>query len=90
MAVVIFAPIYVAAVVMWEGWALSWLWLWFFVPLGLPPLSLPHAVGVNIAAGLLTNQYIPRPDRDDWKAVAFPWVAGLMSLVAGWIAAQWL
>jgi hypothetical protein len=39
-----------------NGWALSILWEWFIVPIGLPPVSVPMAVGIAIVVGFLTKQ----------------------------------
>jgi hypothetical protein len=48
----------VAAVVeiLLKGWVLTFLWEWFAVPLGLPPLGVAHAIGLAALVGLLTHQ----------------------------------
>jgi len=38
-----------------NGWALSLLWSWFMVPLGLPPIGIAWAIGISIVIGYLTN-----------------------------------
>lgn len=41
-----------------NGWALSKLWAWFFMPtLGLPALSIPQAIGVACVVTYLTYQH---------------------------------
>ena len=34
------------------GWSLTKLWFWFVAPLGLPPISIPWAIGLMCAAAL--------------------------------------
>lgn len=42
-----------------RGWALSILWGWFMVPLGLPALPLVTAMGVALVVSFMTYQRIP-------------------------------
>lgn len=44
-----------------NGWVLTYLWLWFVTPLGLPSLSIAHAIGISCVISFLTYQYIERP-----------------------------
>ena len=39
------------------GWVMTYLWKWFIVPLGVPPITLFHALGINLMAGYLTFHY---------------------------------
>lgn len=39
-----------------NGWVLSYLWLWFIVPLGVPALQLGHAIGVSCLISFATYQ----------------------------------
>ena len=42
-----------------NGWALSVLWGWFFVPtLRLPELGIVQAIGIAMVVGYLTYQHI--------------------------------
>lgn len=34
----------------WQGVALSYLWDWFIVPLGVVSISIAHAIGISIVA----------------------------------------
>lgn len=36
-----------------EGLVLSMLWIWFMVPLGVPPIGIAHAVGLVALIGLV-------------------------------------
>lgn len=41
---------------------ISWLWLWFLVPLGVPPVGVVHALGITyvvwaILAGVKTQDF---------------------------------
>lgn len=37
------------------GYAVSMLWLWFAVPLGLPAIGIAQAIGINILVASLAN-----------------------------------
>ena len=42
-----------------NGWVLSIIWKWFFVPtLHLPSLSIPQAIGIALVVSFLTKQDI--------------------------------
>jgi hypothetical protein len=48
-----------------NGWALSVLWGWFFVPtLGLPELGIVQAIGIAMVVGYLTYQHIDTQPKD--------------------------
>ena len=74
----------------WEGWAVSILWGWFVVPLGVPSLSVWSAAGLALVAALLTHQWKRPSDDDDadamlaWRItvglILPPWCLGF-----GWI-----
>ena len=42
-----------------RGWVLTYLWGWFLVPLGLPPIGIAHAIGVALLVGMITHQSQP-------------------------------
>jgi hypothetical protein len=37
-----------------NGFMLSYLWEWFVVPLGAPPIGLLHAIGIAVLVSMLT------------------------------------
>jgi hypothetical protein len=45
----------------WKGYLTTWIWLWFMVPLGVPSISIPMAVGLN----LLAQYILPKPTTND-------------------------
>jgi hypothetical protein len=48
-----------------NGWGLSVLWGWFFVPtLGLPQLGVVQAIGIAMVVGYLTYQHIDTQPKD--------------------------
>ena len=48
-----------------NGCVLRILWRWFVIPVtGLPPLTIPMAIGVGLVVGFLTHQPAPRPHED--------------------------
>ena len=82
--------------VMWSGYALSKLWVWFLVPaLGVPALSIPAAIGLALVVSYMTHQ----PTRDDpdkdatEKAIEGAISLALKPAVAlgfGWVIARWM
>jgi len=61
MALIVIAGVIVLMVVssVLNGWALSILWGWFFVPtLGMPQISVVQAIGIAMVVSYLTYQYI--------------------------------
>ncbi len=75
-----------------NGWALSVMWGWFLVPLGLPPIGMAMAIGIGSIIGLLQHTPAAKPlkkgkELEDWlnrlgNAVL---KVGVVLLV-GWIA----
>ena len=37
-----------------QGFVLSQLWLWFFVPLGVPSIGVANAIGITLLVSFLT------------------------------------
>lgn len=75
------SPIVVAALVVamlplsfYEGWALTYVWKWFFVPLfHLPELSIWNAAGV----ALVVRHLHPHcDDKRKWKERLISWLVG--------------
>lgn len=83
----------VMPILMLGGWVTVKLWDWFVVPLGVTPLSLWWAVGINILAGHVCKN---APDSYD---PTLPEIIGrvlsaattyLLVLLFGWIAHVWM
>lgn len=49
--------LFVLTGVVMNGWVLSILWGWYFVPYGLPPLTVPRAMGIALMVSFLTHRY---------------------------------
>lgn len=47
----------------WSGFVLSYLWLWFIVPVfNAPPLSIPFAIGFSLVFGFINNSIKNKDD----------------------------
>lgn len=76
-----------------NGWVLSLLWSWFFVPtLGLPHLSVIQAIGVAMVITYLTTHRGTESDDSNKsstekfvEAVIFAFFYPLFALFFGWI-----
>lgn len=78
-----------------RGWVLSYLWAWFLVPLGAPPLTFSHAVGVAFVIVYLTHQWYPAEQKRSWSeiisnALTYSLIAPLSVLAIAWLLARWL
>ena len=83
-----------------NGWVLAVLWRWFAVPLGLPSLTVPYAIGVALIVGFLTHQQSSPRGKDDRTqdekvadgiaALLYSFVGPLFTLGIGWIVTQFI
>lgn len=78
------------------GWVLTVLWGWFVVlTFGLPSLSIPIAIGINLVAVVLTINAQPHKDKDKAlfdslaESLCFVVVYRTLFLISGWILHTW-
>ena len=58
---IIFASLILAIpITIWQGFALSHLWIWFIAPFGLPAIGIAHACGLTLIASFLRGH---RPEK---------------------------
>ena len=79
------------------GFVVSYLWLWFLVPLGLPVISLAHAFGIAVFAEALTFKLDQGEDNNDKDRVIVTAARSLVTaacmmimLFVGWCAAWFM
>jgi len=48
-----------------NGFMLSYMWAWFIVPLGAPPIGVLHAIGIGILVSVLTSEASPGGQDED-------------------------
>lgn len=82
--------IILAAIV--NGYVLSILWGWFFVPLlGLPALSIPGAIGIVLVVGYLTHQYEPSDEGKGLESICGTLIVRpILVLLMGWVVQHWI
>lgn len=83
----------VAAGAAWGGYVLTILWGWFVTPqFNLPALSIPVAIGLDLVAGLLTHQYVPRSSdkKKQYEPLFFLFAAPAVALLVGWAVKQFM
>lgn len=74
-----------------NGWALSILWGWFFVPvLHLPSISIPQAIGISLVVSFLTHQYRKTEQKDNYEEIMYAFVKPVTALVIGYIVKSFL
>lgn len=78
---------YIAAAVLFRGWVLSILWAWFAVPFGLPPLTIPWAIGISCIMGMFSGgAHSSKSEDDNGTKALLPFILALMALGIGWVA----
>ena len=85
----------IVACALWGGFAAATLWGWFVVPLGVPEVSVLHAMGLALALRALAGfSGKPQPAKHEDKMVALralgrvlavATVAPGAALVVGWV-----
>lgn len=79
----------VAGMTIWWAYALSVLWAWFIVPLGVKSLTVAHAYGVSVVMGMFlgTRGIKENKNQDDWISAVVTWIIyPTCALFFGWIA----
>ena len=63
LIVLLLALLAIAAHLLSTGYVASHMWLWFLVPLGLPPITIAHAAGLSVFFTLFRLKYKPDSPR---------------------------
>ena len=67
--VLAFIFLIVIGIIVIHGFIVKLMWGWFVVPLGLPVLSIVHAIGLGLLFKYLTWQHRSKDDKDDSVAI---------------------
>jgi hypothetical protein len=73
-----------------QGWVVSILWGWFMVPIGVPAISTPIAIGIVLTLSAMRMKRVKSPDEEPWETLAFAAIAPLVALTLGWIVKQFV
>jgi hypothetical protein len=92
-----FTVLAIPAVMILRGWALTWLWLWFAVPFGLPQISISWGIGLAALVSVL-GRYGSSEGKDETKSSGRRMIdvyaklimVPLVGLLIGWIAHQFM
>ena len=75
---------------MLRAWIITWLWLWFIVPLGVTEIGLAWAIGLASIISMFSHDAPPAKASDEtdmWaKAIGKLIVSPLLALGFGWLA----
>ena len=87
LLVVLMVPIYLL-----NGWALQWLWAWFVAPLGLPLLSMPHAIGLGVIVSFLTFHHTPKEGEKvkSGRALLMLFLRPPIAVAVGWVVQRFM
>ena len=77
-----------------DGWAISKLWAWFLVPLGVPAITIVHAIGISTLFAFFKARTPPSDKDADWKSlvgtIIGTFLAPLLAVLIGWTAVQFM
>ena len=69
-----------------NGWAVSVLWGWFVVPLGVPAVGIAHAIGLRCIVALCkTPKYKEPDDKHSIENSVFGIVSSVVGVGVAWI-----
>ena len=73
-----------------DGYALSILWGWFLVPLGLQAISITTAIGISMIFTFLTHHSSKNDDSKDFRELMVKMVGAcllkpMMAILFGWL-----
>jgi hypothetical protein len=81
------------------GFAISKLWSWFVVPLGLPPITIAHAIGLSALVNLFKNlgdstknetADVEAKTREFWICITALYLAYSVALLVGYVAHKFM
>ena len=84
-----FAIALIGLLVIQQAWAISVLWGWFIVPLGLPAIGIAAAIGISVTMSAMRG-HRKGPDDKGWKSIAMAVLHPWFFLAIGWIAKQYV
>lgn len=73
----------------WRGLALSILWGWFIVPLGLPPIGIAIAIGLSLTLSVLVPANRSKGE-DITQEILAAFITPLIALCFGWVVHQFV
>lgn len=75
-----------AAIIFSYGICLKILWGWFLVPLGIHDISIAHALGIYCLISLITYQYVPNKEGEEYKMIRESITTLIFAMVVGFNA----
>jgi hypothetical protein len=79
-------------VMLFEGWALSKVWLWFIVPqFGLRPITIPYALGLNLLITMFVHRVDLKSEKEQFPAAFLmqSLACNAVLLLIGWVIHSW-
>lgn len=68
-----------------RGFVLSIMWSWFLVPLGVPAISIPLAIGISMLVAMLTNHDAQTNKRGIGEAISIALIGPFVVLALAWV-----
>jgi hypothetical protein len=81
---------WVVFTILCEGFVIVQLWRWFAVPLGVPAITLPHAIGLNVLIQIFTWRFVPSEPAHVWRRMGEWAVMCAVVLSVGFIASRFM
>lgn len=73
------------ALMLLSGFTIATTWGWFVVPLGLPAISIPHAIGLDFLITYMVTTVVPTKTAPFWYRWLFSLIFALSVLFCGYI-----
>jgi len=76
----------IATSIFFNGIAIKYLWLWFFVPLGILPITILHSLGISLMVSLFLSNVKRDSNGDDvTQAIASSILFPMIVTIFGYI-----
>ena len=72
----------------WRGFVLTILWLWFAVPLGMPELTVPYAIGLSLIVSFMVG--LKESTKTEAEQLLTIMVHPVAALAIGWVVTKFI
>lgn len=76
--------------IIWSGFVIKILWIWFMVPLGLIEISLAHAIGIDIIITFMVSHSVDIKNKTTTELISKMISKPALMLFMGFIAKSFM
>jgi hypothetical protein len=74
----------------WGGFVFSWLWEWYAVPFGLPPISVAWGIGIMLIIRTPQQRQSKGEQREFGEIIFESFLLSGMVFFIGWVCSFWM